>query len=70
MRPAGTKCPQDPISTNGLAWWLMPVISVIWRSTNRRIMVQTFPGIKCDPISILNNAKRAGGLPQVVELLP
>jgi hypothetical protein len=38
-------------------------------NTNRRIVVQTSPGIKQDPISKLNNAKRAGRVSQGVEYL-
>jgi hypothetical protein len=39
-------------------------------STNRRITVQAGLGIKQDPISKIINAERAGGVIQVVELLP
>jgi hypothetical protein len=35
-------------------------------STNRRIVIQ---GIKGDPISIITNAKMAGGVTQVIECL-
>jgi hypothetical protein len=38
-------------------------------STNRRIKIQTSPGIKQDPISKITSAKRAGGMAQVVEHL-
>jgi hypothetical protein len=39
-------------------------------STNKRIPVQAFPGIKQDPISKITNAKRNGGVAQVVMQMP
>jgi hypothetical protein len=42
----------------------------MWGKTNRRIMVQTRPGMKRDTISKITNAERAGSMAQVVEHLP
>jgi hypothetical protein len=36
----------------------MPVISAMWRSTNRRITVQASMGIKKDPILKITTAKK------------
>jgi hypothetical protein len=63
------KSSQDPISTSGCVWWHIPVIPAIWRSTNKRITVQTGLGIKWDPILKLTSTwKRTEA--QVVEHLP
>jgi hypothetical protein len=51
-------------------WWLSPVILAIPISTNKRIMVQSDPCIKRDPIAKISNTKRADGMAQVVECLP
>jgi hypothetical protein len=48
----------------------MYIIPVTWRSTTKRTEVQANPGIECISISKITNAKRAGGMPQVVECLP
>jgi hypothetical protein len=45
----------------------MPVTLTTWRSTKRRLMVKDGIGIKREPISIKTNAKRAGGVDQVVK---
>jgi hypothetical protein len=47
---------QDPISANCWAWWCVPVITTMWGSTNRRIVVQVSPGIKQDSISKITKA--------------
>jgi hypothetical protein len=45
--------------------WYTPVIPARQGSTDKRIVIQTSPDIKQDPISKIINAKRAGGVAQV-----
>jgi hypothetical protein len=62
-RLAWGKSLQEPISQSNV-WYgdiHAPVILAMQGSTNRRIMVQSGPGIKRDPISKITNTKRAGG---------
>jgi hypothetical protein len=63
LRPQG-----DLISTNGWAWWCVPVIPAIQGSINRRFTVQDSSGIKWDSISKMTNKARS--MAQVVEHLP
>jgi hypothetical protein len=53
-----------------LVWWCTPAFLATEGSTNRILEVQASLGIKCDPISKITNAQRAGRVTQVVELLP
>jgi hypothetical protein len=45
-RTAWARCCETPISTNGCAWWHVPVIPVIQSSTNKRIIAQASQSIK------------------------
>jgi hypothetical protein len=40
------KSSQDPISTNGWAWWYVPVMPAMQESINRMMEIQVGPGIK------------------------
>jgi hypothetical protein len=50
--------------------WVLPVIPATWGSTNKRIVVQAFQGIKWDLDWKNNNSKRAEGMVRVVACLP
>jgi hypothetical protein len=69
-RSAWAKSSQDPISINKKAGYSGLFLNLRHMgSINRRIAIQTSPGIKEDPISNITKTKRPGSMAQVVEQL-
>jgi hypothetical protein len=52
------------------AWWSIPVIPAMLRSTNRMTAVQASLNKKQDPISKIIRAKRVRGVDQIIRHLP
>jgi hypothetical protein len=69
-RPVRAKISQHPVTTNGWAQWLTPVIPATQGSTYRKIVVQDSLGIKQNPVPKVTNAKQTGRVAQMVECLP
>jgi hypothetical protein len=65
----GKKFARPCLNRKSWVWWCEPVIPATAGIRNRRIVVQTGPGKKRDPISKITRAKRAGGVTQGIESL-
>jgi hypothetical protein len=71
-RPIPARSSPGPISTNDWWWWHVPVVPAVHGSPNKRIVVQSSPGINVRPClkNNQNNNKKSWRRAPVIEHLP